>query len=340
MELLQVGVIGTGAIGQTHMERLTNRIVGARVAAVSDINQTAAETAARRYGAKFYKEGEEVIQDPEVQAVIVTSWDPTHEKYVLAAIREGKYVFCEKPLAETSESCLKIVNAEMKAGRRFTQVGFMRRYDAGYRSMKEALDSGRFGAPLMVHCVHRNASSNSQYETKVNVTGVAIHEIDTMRWLLGEDIAAARIIQPRVSCHVAKGQKDPQIIMLQTNSGVIIDVETFMHCQYGYDIQCEVVGEEGTLRIPDPSQLSVRQKGVCSFGIQEDWSLRFSDAYDTELKSWVEHTRKGTAAGPSAWDGYAAAAVAEACLKSRETGKDEEVRIEKIPEFYQTGEDV
>lgn len=340
MEILQVGVIGTGAIGRTHIERLTNRITGARVVAVSDINHTAAKELADKYHAKFYKDGEDVIKDADVQAVVVASWDPTHEKYVLAAIREGKYVLCEKPLAETAESCRRIIKAETEGGKQLVQVGFMRRFDVGYRSMKHALDSGRFGAPLMVHCVHRNATSNSQYETKVNVTGTAIHEIDIMRWLLGEDIVSAKIIQPRVSRHVAAGQKDPQIIMLQTRSGIIIDIETFMHCRYGYDVQCEIVGEDGTLRLPDPAQISVRQNGTCSFDILEDWRFRFEDSYNTEFQSWVDNTKKGMMDGPSAWDGYAAIAVSDACLKSRETGNDEPVMVEEMPEFYRAKSNV
>lgn len=236
MEMLQVGVIGTGAIGRSHIERLNRHVTGARVVAVSDINRKAAQEIAETYHAKCYAEGEDLIRDPEVQAVIVCSWDPTHEKYVLEAIRQGKFVFCEKPLAETVEACKHIVDAEIADGKQLVQVGFMRRFDRDYLRMKQALDSGSFGAPLMVHCVHRNATSNDQYETKVNVTGTAIHEIDAMRWLLGEDIVSARIVQPRVSRHVANGNKDPQIIMLQTKSGVIIDVETFLHCRYGYEI--------------------------------------------------------------------------------------------------------
>lgn len=334
MDVLQIGVIGTGAIGRTHIERLTNQVTGARVTAVSDINQAAAKEVAAQYDAKFYENGEDLIHAPEVQAVVVCSWDPTHEKYVLEAIKAGKFVFCEKPLAETAIGCRHIVDAEMAGGKHLVQVGFMRRFDTGYRSMKQALDSGAFGAPLMAHCIHRNATSNSQYETKVNVTGTAIHEIDVMRWLLGEDITAAKILQPRVSRHVQNGQKDPQIIVLQTRSGVIIDVETFLHCQYGYDVQCEIVGEEGTLRLPDPSQLQVRQKGKCSFDILEDWRYRFIDAYNIEFQQWVSNTRRGILDGPTAWDGYAAIAVSDACLKSRETGRTEAVLLEETPAFY------
>lgn len=334
MELLQVGVIGTGAIGKTHIARLTHQVTGARVVAVSDIDQQAAREVAQQYGAKCYEKGEDLILDPDVQAVVVCSWDPTHEQYVLAAIDAGKFVFCEKPLAETAESCKRIVEKEMACGRHLVQVGFMRRFDRDYRAMKAALDSGALGAPLMAHCVHRNATSNAQYETKVNVTGTAIHEIDVMRWLLSDDIVAAKIVQPRVSKYVKNGQMDPQIIVFQTRSGAIIDVETFLHCQYGYDVQCEVVAEEGTIRLPDPAQIVRRQKGACSFEILEDWRYRFEDAYNIEFQSWVDHTKQGVVAGPTAWDGYAAIAVAEACLQSRETGNWETVQMERTPDFY------
>lgn len=130
MALLQVGVIGTGAIGRTHIERLTNQVTGAKVVAVSDIDQETAKKVAEQYGAKCYEKGEDLINDPEVQAVVVCSWDPTHEQYVLASIQAGKFVFCEKPLAETAESCRRITESEIACGKHLVQVGFMRRYHA------------------------------------------------------------------------------------------------------------------------------------------------------------------------------------------------------------------
>lgn len=334
MSDLHVGVIGTGAIGETHVERLTNCITGAKVVAVSDINSEKARGIAEKYNAEFFEQGEDLIRSPSVQAIVVASWDPTHEKYVLEAIRAGKYVFCEKPLAETAESCLRIMDAEVLGGKQLVQVGFMRRFDAGYRSMKAALDSGEFGEPLMVHCIHRNATSNSQYETKVNVTGTAIHEIDIVRWLLEEEIVSANIIQPKVSRHVRNNQLDPQIIMLRTESGVTIDIETFMHCQYGYDVQCEIVGEDGTVRLPSPAQISLKRNGEFHVPILKDWSLRFVDAYNVEFQSWVNNTKKGVVAGPTAWDGYAAIVVSDACLRSRETGVPEKVVLRNKPDFY------
>ena len=334
LSVLNVGVIGVGAIGRTHINRLTSSVNGARVTAVSDVQEDAARKIAGEYGATFYAKGEDLIASPEVDAVVVCSWDPTHEKYVLAAIAAGKFVFCEKPLAETAVGCREIVEAEQKGGKQLVQVGFMRRYDADYRRMKALLEQDRVGAPLMVHCAHRNANPGSQYETKVNVTGVAIHEIDVVRWLLGEDFVSAKVVQPRVSKYVENGQKDPQIIMLQTKGGTVVDIETFMHCRYGYDIQCEVVGEEGTLRLPDPQAIPMRQAGKCSFAIMEDWRDRFVDAYNVEFQDWVDSVKQGVVRGPSAWDGYAAIVAADACTASRLSGTDAPIELEETPAFY------
>ena len=102
--------------------------------------------------------GQDLIADGGVDAVLVTSWGLAHEEHVLAAIEAGKPVFCEKPLARTEEACRRIIEAEMAAGRRLVQVGFMRRYDAGYNALKAVLDAGEIGAPLLMHCAHRNPS--------------------------------------------------------------------------------------------------------------------------------------------------------------------------------------
>ena len=81
---------------------------------------------AEKYGIKAWENGEEMIASDEIDAVVVTTLDPFHEQYVMAAIKAGKYVFCEKPLAPEADACKRIVEAEMAAGKQLVQVGFMR----------------------------------------------------------------------------------------------------------------------------------------------------------------------------------------------------------------------
>ena len=114
--MLRVGVIGTGMIGQDHIRRMTTVLAGVRVTAVTDVDAGHRGNGGRAGSARaVHATGEELIADPEVDAVVVCSWGPTHEQYVLASIAAGKPVFCEKPLATTQEACLRIVEAEVGA---------------------------------------------------------------------------------------------------------------------------------------------------------------------------------------------------------------------------------
>ena len=115
---VQVGVIGVGMIGQDHIRRITQVLTGGAVVAVNDVDATrAGQAAASLPGAVVHATAADLIADDHVDAVLVASWGPAHEEQVVAAIGAGKPVFCEKPLAPTSAACLRIMDAEMAAGR-------------------------------------------------------------------------------------------------------------------------------------------------------------------------------------------------------------------------------
>ncbi|MEW5290741.1 MULTISPECIES: Gfo/Idh/MocA family oxidoreductase [Erwinia] len=334
---LKLGVIGAGAIGKEHIRRCTQVLQGARVVAVSDINVDSVRAAIALAGinAESYSDAYELIQSGDVDAVLVTSWDPTHEEYVLAAIAAGKPVFCEKPLAVTAEGCRRIVDAEMKAGRRLVQVGFMRPYDEGYQALKKVIDSGEIGAPLMLHCAHRNPEVGENYTTDMAITNTLIHELDVLRWLLNDDYRSVQVRFPRSTSATHARLKDPQIVMLETEKGTLIDVEIFVNCRYGYDIQCQVVGESGIASLPEPSSVQLRSAAKLSTSILTDWKDRFIKAYDTELQHFINDVKAGQLHGPSAWDGFAASVAADACLKAQETGETVTITTAERPTFYQ-----
>jgi myo-inositol 2-dehydrogenase/D-chiro-inositol 1-dehydrogenase len=244
-------------------------------------------------------------------------------------------VFCEKPLAPSSDACQRIMDAEVAAGRRLVQVGFMRRYDAGYRAMKATLDDGGIGAPLLMHCAHRNPSVPPYgFTTDMIISDSAVHEMDIVRWLFGEEIAAATVLTPRRTRQAAEGLQDPLILLLETAGGVLVDDELFLNARYGYDVRGEVVGETGTVALADVSEVTVRSEHRHGGRVPVDWRDRFIRAYDAELQDWLNAVAAGTSTGPSAWDGYAAAAVTDAALEALRTGQRTAVSMPERPEFY------
>jgi myo-inositol 2-dehydrogenase/D-chiro-inositol 1-dehydrogenase len=332
---VRAGIVGAGLIGQDHARRLSRVLAGAEVTAVADADPARAGQLARSVpGAQPRRTGHDVIGSGEVDAVVITSSGPSHEEFVLAAIKAGKPVFCEKPLAPTPEACLRIVEAELAAGRRLVQVGFMRRYDDGYRAMKQAVDEGLIGTPLLAHCVHRNVASPPGYTSDMPFTDSAVHEMDIARWLLGDEITALSVVAARRSSYAPAQLQDPQLLLMETAAGVHIDVEVFVNCQYGYEVRCELVGETGTVSLPRPGGPELRRAGAASVPVAADWQTRFARAYDAELQDWVDSVRRGQATGPSSWDGYAAAAVAQAALTALGSGQRTPVLMKGRPSFY------
>jgi len=333
---LRLGVIGTGAIGRDHIRRCTHALSGATVVAVSDLDPDAALAALRVHNpeGRAFASGEELIASPEVDAVLVTSWGGTHARYVQAAIAAGKFVFCEKPLATTAADCRAIVDAEIAHGTRLVQVGFMRPYDDGYRALRQVVRSGKIGTPLMVHCAHRNQSVPEMYGTEMAVVDTLVHELDVLRWLLDDDYVSAQVIFPRATRHTHAKLRDPQIVLLETRKGVRIDVEIFVNCRYGYDIQCAVVGEEGIASLPEPAAVAVRHEARLSTEILVDWKERFIAAYDVELQDFVDSCRRGQLRGPSAWDGFAASVASDACVRAQNEGGVVPIAMPDRPSFY------
>ncbi|MCH0565756.1 Gfo/Idh/MocA family protein [Streptomyces sp. MUM 2J] len=336
-ELLGVAVLGAGHMGADHIRRLDRGVSGARVAAVADPDTRRAEEAvAGIEGVRVHEEAEAALDAPGVDAVLVASPGPEHEEALLASFARGLPVLCEKPMVPDSAGAWRVVEAEARLGRRLAQVGFMRRYDAEYLRLKALLDSGRLGRPLMLHCTHRNVSSPPGFTSSMLVDSSLSHEIDAARWLLDQELTAVTVLRPRPSATAPQGLVDPQFVLLESEQGALVDVEVFVNCGFGYQVRCEAVGESGSARIGEDRGMQVTGGGDTRLEVPQDYLVRFADAYDRQVRAWVDATRSGGVTGPSAWDGYAAAAVAEAGVRSLEGGGRTPVVLAPRPQLHAT----
>jgi myo-inositol 2-dehydrogenase/D-chiro-inositol 1-dehydrogenase len=332
---LRIGVIGAGNIGTYHIQRLSTKVANATVSAVFDIDTERAAAIAGRIGATAFDRAHGLIRSEEVDAVVVASPGDLHAEQVLACIDVGKPVLCEKPLAPSTADCLKVLEAESEAGRRLVQIGFMRRFDPGYLEAKAALDGGQIGDGLLLHAVHRNPEVPDTFKEFMAITDSVVHEIDLTRWLFGEEITAVTIRHGRASRHAPA--QDPQMVFFETESGVIVDVESFVNCRFGYDVRCELVGSDGTVTVDHAGGVRHVRVGDVPNPVPADWKVRFEDAFQAELQGWVNAALAGDHCGASGWDGYAATAVAEAALEALASGERVEVQLAPKPAFYEGG---
>ncbi len=331
--MVGIGIIGTGKQGADHARRIASLGDKARLVTVHDLDGDAARAVADECGAQVAGSDQSLIEDPAVDAVIIASLTGTHVPLVLACIEARKPVLTEKPLGITVASCELVLDAEIAAGRRYATVGFMRRFDPEYRRLKDTVDAGTIGTPLVIHCIHRNPSVPATHHTRQTLTDTVVHEIDVARWLLGEEIVSVALEKPRHRPSVSHQLADPVLVRLEARHGARVDVEVFANAGYGYDVRCEVLGEKGYVSMGAGPHALVTTDTAAEQGLPPDWLTRFRPAYDAEISHWVDDIG-GSEPSPSSWDGYAATVVAEALVRALQTGHREAVSVGPRPELY------
>jgi myo-inositol 2-dehydrogenase/D-chiro-inositol 1-dehydrogenase len=193
---------------------------------------------------------------------------------------------------------------------------------------------GVIGAPLIYYSGHRNPSVPSHYTKDMAIVDTAVHDFDVTRWLLDEEFTSIQVLAAKPNSLGADLQ-DPLLMVLRTESGVLVTVETSVNIRYGYDIRGEVIGESGTAALADRGPVVVRRDNQVSTAVPVDWRERFVAAYDTELQEWVDAVASGAGAtGPSSWDGYAAQVVCDAGVAALYSGERVDIELIEKADIY------
>jgi myo-inositol 2-dehydrogenase/D-chiro-inositol 1-dehydrogenase len=332
---LRVVVVGAGRMGADHVERITRRIVGAEVAAIVDVDLARARrTAEAGPSIAAVADLEQALRRDDVNAVVIATPGFLHEQALQQVLDRDLPVLCEKPLTPDAASSWNIVQAEQRLGRKRTQVGFMRRFDDEYQRLRGLFASGELGQPLMLHCTHRNPDTPPGFTNEMLINDSVVHEFDAIRYLTGEEIKSVQVRLGRASRHAPAGQHDPQQVLIETEGGVLADVEIFVNAQFGYQVATEAVFENGIVNIGGDTGPYIRSVGRWGGEVTPSFVERFKNAFDLEVQSWVDAAKQGEIGGPTAWDGYATAACCEAGVAAQRSGENVRVVLQSKPDMY------
>jgi myo-inositol 2-dehydrogenase/D-chiro-inositol 1-dehydrogenase len=322
-------------MGADHIKRLSTRIHGAEVAAVVDVDLARAQAAIEGIeGAVALASADEALNNGDVNAVLIATPGFLHEEILYKALEKDFPILCEKPLTPDAESSWKVVQAELALGHKRIQVGFMRRFDAEYSALGSIIRNSELGELLMLHHQHRNPSTPEGFTNEMLINDSVVHEFDAIRYFTGEEITSVQVRLGKPTRNAPNGQHDPQQVLIETESGVLADVEIYVNAKFGYQVATQASFEDGIVSIGGDSGPYVQAAGKWGGNVTAGFEERFGAAYDVEVQAWVDAALRGEIGGPTAWDGYATAACCEAGVEAQKSGEKVKVQLNTKPDLY------
>ena len=296
---VSVGLIGAGRMGSFHAETLARRLPRVRLAAVADPVPGAAQQLADRLGGRALTDPDELLADPAVDAVVIVTPARTHAGLVEAAARAGKAVYCEKPMALTLAEADRAIAAADQAGVPL-QVGFNRRYDAGFRAAHDRITGGAIGAPQLLRSLTRDPklADPARILPWTIFLETLIHDFDALRFLNpgAEPVEVFALADALVRPDFKdQGLLDTAIVTVRFDNGALATAEASFQAVYGYDVRGEVLGSGGMVTVGELRQTSLSvygADGVTADCVRYDQDL-FRDAYVAELADFTDYVRTG-----------------------------------------------
>jgi myo-inositol 2-dehydrogenase/D-chiro-inositol 1-dehydrogenase len=336
MDRLRIGIIGAGGMGLHHGINFHRHISGVQVAGFYEPDPSRAEAARAAWGnPPAFGDPRELICSRDIDAVVIASPDATHAGLVLACLEEKKPVFCEKPLAVDLKDAGAIVEGENALGKRCLALGFHRRFDPRHRLLKEIVDSGTLGPPLLWKGVHRNPEAMYHSSGAFIMVNSAGHDIDSARWLLGAEVKTIQVRGLKSRPDLEEEARDFLIFQMELSGPALACGEVYVNAAYGYEVSAEVVCQRGSAVTGEPGEPVVRFEKRRGAAISGDFRAAFTEAYLAEMIEWTRSLREDRPfRGASAWDGYAAAAVSLAGAASLAENRGVEAALPPTPPLY------
>jgi scyllo-inositol 2-dehydrogenase (NAD+) len=339
MKKLGVGVLGVGEMGKRHAENLRRLVPEARLVAIADASAERARAVAEELEIEnWYSSLDAMLERKDLDAVLIATPDKFHAQAVETAVRAGKDVLCEKPLALNLADARAAIDAAAKSGRRL-QVGFMRRYDPAYAAAMKRIEAGEIGVPVIFKSLGRDKEWGpiAAYESRIN--GMifytnTIHDFDLARWMMQDEVSAVHAYTTAaIRPELAKfGDVVASVVNLTYRRGAIGNVESYAQAVYGYDVRTEIIGSKGSIFIGSlqqaPAVFLSSRGGERS--LADHFLTRFADAYLAEVLDFVHNMLHDLAPRVTGDDGLKALAIAVAAEKSHLQAKPIEVALADV----------
>ncbi len=325
---INIGVIGLGRMGQVYAHHVANQIDGAALVAVADPREEVTNPL-RDAGITVYPDYSDLLMHPDLHGIIICTPTHTHRDVVIAAASAGKHIFCEKPTALTLSATDEMLAAVEQAGVMF-QVGFMRRFDDACAEAKRRIDAGEIGQPVNIRSIGRDPHRTSLEFANPAVSGglildMGIHDFDLLRWYMGDEVErvyseSSSLVYPEL---INVRDVDNAQIVLKFARGGLGNVEVSRTAIYGYDIQCEIVGSEGTLQVGylrHTPVLLLNRDGV-HHDVVPHFPQRFGKAYTRQIEHFATCLRVGKPPLVTPQDARAALQIGLAATRSHSEGR-------------------
>jgi myo-inositol 2-dehydrogenase / D-chiro-inositol 1-dehydrogenase len=323
---MRFGIIGAGRIGKIHASNVAAR-KDCEVRLIADADRAAAQSLAEATGGRV-AEIEAILASNDIDAVAICAPTDMHADLIEKAARAKKAVFCEKPVdldAKRVKTCLDVV----KSTNGVLMVGFNRRFDPNFASLKQRILDGAIGDVELLTIISRDPAPPpvSYIETSGGLfRDMMIHDLDLARFLLAEDptevhAVASALVDPAIG---KAGDVDTAAVLLKTASGKIAQISNSRRATYGYDQRIEVHGSKGLIRahnVPKTTVEVATGKGFLADPIQDFFLERYAEAYRLEMTAFLDAIAAGKAPNPSGEDGLKAQVLADAATESAQTGK-------------------
>lgn len=326
---LNVGIIGVGRIGKVHTMSINNHLPQVKVKAVTDIVVAQAKAWASEAGIeKVYDSYQELLADPEIDAVLVCSSTNTHAEISIAAAKAGKHIFCEKPVDLSVQKVEAVIQAAQDAGVKL-QIGFNRRFDHNFQKAKELIQSEVIGDLQILKITSRDPGPPPIEYVKVSggiFMDMTIHDFDMARFLSGSEaeeiyVAGAVMVDPAIG---EAGDIDTALITIRFKNGVICTIDNSRKAAYGYDQRVEAFGSKGKVEIsndlPSTAVWST-EEGVFSEKPLHFFLERYMDSFAEEMKQFAEALIENKETPVTGIDGLLPIKMGLAAKKSVELGR-------------------